>query len=287
MTFFKTRIAWVAYIIGAVVIFLYALFPSELAKEYLANLIRQTHPNLTLEIGRLRPGFPPALKLYDVSLYHSGQTIADLKNLKISPDILSLFLATTHVSFQGIGCGGNFKGGVDIVKKASDREIVIDADFVGIQVNQLEALRALTTHKLSGNLDGTLTLTSKVPQQALTGDLILTDAKIELSPPLLAQKELMFDSIEAELMFNGQALTIERCELIGDQLDGEVAGSIRFSPHSSSKILDLSGSVRPRAELLARLGSQVPKLLENQKLQTEGVHFKIKGPMDSPTYSFY
>ena len=165
--------------------------------------------------------------------------------------------------------------------------MVIDADLAGIQVDRLEALRAFTTHRLSGTLEGTLTVTNQMPRQALTGDLVLTDGKIELSPPLLAQKELTFDSIEARLMFNGHSLTIEHCELIGNQLDGEVAGSIRFSNHSSSKILDLTGNVRPHAELVARLGNQVPKLLQNKNLQTRGVPFKIEGPMESPTYSFY
>lgn len=287
MKFFNTRFAWAVYVLGAALVFLYVLFPSELLKEYLANRIHQAHPNLTVEIGRLKPGFPPALRLYDVSVFHSGWSIADLEHLKISPNMISLFLETTHISFKGNGYGGNFKGGMEIIKKNDDPEMVIDADLAGIQVDRLEALRAFTTHRLSGTLEGTLTVTNQMPRQALTGDLVLTDGKIELSPPLLAQKELTFDSIEARLMFNGHSLTIEHCELIGNQLDGEVAGSIRFSNHSSSKILDLTGNVRPHAELVARLGNQVPKLLQNKNLQTRGVPFKIEGPMESPTYSFY
>lgn len=287
MKFFKTRFAWAVYVLGAALVFLYVLFPSELLKEYLANRIHQAAPNLTVEIGRLKLGFPPALRLYDVSVYHSGWAIADLENLKISPNIVSLFLETTQVSFQGNGYGGHFKGDMDIIKKTDDREMVIDADLSGIQVDRLEALQAITTHRLSGILEGTLTVTNQMTRQALTGDLVLTDGKIELSPPLLDQKELTFDSIEAQLMFNGRSLTIEHCELIGNQLDGEVAGSIMFSNHSSSKILNLEGNVRPHAEFVARLGNQVPKLLENNSWQTQGVAFNIKGPMESPTYTFY
>ncbi len=287
MKFFKTRFAWAVYVLGAALVFLYVLFPSELLKEYLANRIHQAAPNLTVEIGRLKLGFPPALRLYDVSVYHSGWAIADLENLKISPNIVSLFLETTQVSFQGNGYGGHFKGDMDIIKKTDDREMVIDADLSGIQVDRLEALQAITTHRLSGILEGTLTVTNQMTRQALTGDLVLTDGKIELSPPLLDQRELTFDSIEAQLMFNGRSLTIEHCELIGNQLDGEVAGSIMFSNHSSSKILNLEGNVRPHAEFVARLGNQVPKLLENNSWQTQGVAFNIKGPMESPTYTFY
>lgn len=287
MKFFKTGIAWAVFIICAALLFLYILFPTDSAKEYLADLVRQTHPNLTLEIGQLKLGFPPSVKLYDVSVYHSDRNIADLENVTIWPDIVSLFLATTHISFKGNGHGGNFKGGVDIIKKAENREVIIDADLAGIQVNQLEALSALTTHKISGSLDGTLTFTAKVPHQELVGDLTLVDGKIDLSPPLLAQKVLAFDSIEAQLMFNGRILTIERCELQGDQLDGEVAGSIKFGHHLAARILDLSGTVRPHEALFARLSDQAPKLLANKNWQTQGVPFKIKGPVEAPTYSFY
>ncbi|MGD8989851.1 MAG: type II secretion system protein GspN [Desulfobacterales bacterium] len=287
MKLFQTRFAWAVYIIGAALVFLYVLFPSDLVKPYLADMMRQIHPNVTMKIGRFKLGFPPALRLHDVSVYHSGRAIADLENVKLSPHLLSLFMATTRISIKGNGYGGTFNGDVNITKKADDREIVVDADLAGIQVNQLEAIRELTAHKLSGVLNGTVTLTIQVPQQALTGDLILTDGKIELSPPLLSQRELTFDSIEAQLMFNGRSLMIEHCEMVGNQLDGEVAGSIQLSRQSSSNILDLKGNIRPRAELLARLGNQVPKLMENKNLQTQGVPFKIKGTIDSPTYTFY
>jgi type II secretion system protein N len=287
MKFFKTRIAWAVYIICAALLFLYALFPSNLVKEYVAHLIRHAHPKLTLEIGRLKLGFPPGLKLYDVNVYHAGRAIADFENVKITPEILSLFRAEKHISFKGNGYGGNFKGDVDIIKNADNREIIIDADLTGIQVKQLEALSILTTHKISGNLDGTLTFTAKAPRQELMGDLIMTDGKIELSRPVLAQKVLSFDSIETELAFSGRSLTIERCSLQGDQLDGEVVGSIKFGPHSSNGILNLSGTVRPHGAFLAQLGNHAPKLLANKNVQTQGVPFKINGSLGSPTYSFY
>ena len=287
MKFFKTRFAWAVYIFCAALIFLYALFPSDLAKEYLADYIRQTYPEVTLKIGRLKLGFPPGITLHDVSVYHSARAIADVGNMKIAPDLLSLFLETTHIAFKGNGYGGNFKGNVYIIKKTDNREIIIDADLAGLQLNQMEALSTLTTHKISGNLDGRLTFSAKVPHQALVGDLTLTDGKIEMAAPLLAQRVLTFDSIDAELTYNGRSLTIEHCELQGDQLDGALAGSIKFSPQSSSKILDLSGTFRPHEALLAQMGEQIPQLLADKTLQTQGVPFKIKGPMDSPTYSFY
>jgi type II secretion system protein N len=286
MQVFKAKIFWVFYIICAALIFFYILFPSDTVKEYLADQVRQVHPGLAVEIGRVKPGFPPGLKLYDVSVYHLGQTLAEMENLKISPDILSLFLSTTHLSFKGNGYGGTLAGQMDISKNSANREMTIDADLTGIQVKQLETLSALTTHKITGYLDGTLTFKTKAPQQGLSGDLILTDGQIEFSPPILNQNMLSFNTIEAELMLNNRSLTINRCQIEGNQLGAHVAGSIKFSGRSARKILDLSGTVNPHATLLAKLGKNLPQLLAGGNSDKQGFPFKITGPLDSPEYSF-
>ena len=230
MLVFKAKIFGVFYIICAALFFFYILFPSDTVKEYLADQVRLVHPGLAVEISRVKPSFPPGLKLYDVSVYHLGQILAEMDNLKISPDILSLFLSTTQLSFRANGYGGMLTGQVDI-----SREMTIDADLAGIQVKELQALSAITTHKISGNLDGTLTIKTKAPHQGLSGDLILTDGQIEFSPPLLNQNMLSFNTIEAELMLNNRSLTINRCQIEGNQLAAHVSGSIKFSGRSARK----------------------------------------------------
>lgn len=287
MHIFKSRILWAIYIVCAALFFFYYLFPSDAIKEYLADQIGRAQPYLTVKISRVKPAFPPGLRLYRISIFHLGQTIAGLDQLDISPDILSLFLATTHLTFEGNGYGGILKGRMDIIKKSPGREVLIDADLTGIQVNQIEALSAVTNHKISGNLEGTLTFRSNAPHQLLSGDLILTGGQIEFSPPVLNQNVLTFDTIEAEVELNSRALTINRCLLEGNQLEADIAGSIKFSGRSAEKILNLSGTVKPHQALLARLGGNVPELLKGSNLENQGFPFKIKGPMDSPQYSFY
>ena len=287
MQIIRSRILWAIYIICAALFFLYYLFPSDAIKEYLADRIRQAQPYLTVKINRVKPAFPPGLKLYSVRIYHLGQTVAGLDSLKISPDILSLFAATTHLRFEGNGYGGMLKGRADITRESRGQQMTIDADITGIQVNQIEGLSAVTTHKISGNLDGSLTFKSNATDQALNGDLILMGGQIELSPPVLNQNVVMFDTIEAELELDSRSLIINRCQFDGNQMEAEIAGSIKFNGRSSRKILNLSGTVRPDEELLAKLGQNVTELLKGSNLKNQGFPFKITGPMDSPRYSFF
>jgi type II secretion system protein N len=144
----------------------------------------------------------------------------------------------------------------------------------------------MTTHKISGNLDGTLIFDTQAPGQGLSGDLILSDGQIEFSPPVLNQTLLSFNTIEAELMLNNGSLTIQRCQIEGNQLDADVSGSIKFSGRSVKTLLNLSGTVRPHAALLAKLGKNIPQLFAGSQLDNQGLPFKITGTMDSPKYSF-
>ena len=287
MRIFKTRIIWLFYVVCAVLFFFYTLFPADTIKEYLADQVRQMHPDITVKIGRVKPAFPPGLKLYEVRVHHIGRTVADLEKLKIAPDILSLFFDTTHLSFKGSGYGGNLAGGVDIIKKSPSREVMIDAEFTGIQINRVEILQTLSTHKISGNLEGTLALKALVPRQTLAGNLILTEGQIELSPPVLNQNILTFDTIDAEIELNGLTLDIKQCLVEGNELDAEISGSITLAGRGPQKILDLSGTVQPHEELLSRLGKNLQSLLAGKNLENRGFPFKIRGPIDSPKYSFY
>jgi len=287
MNIFKSRISWAIYIICAGLFFLYVLFPSDMVKEYLADRIRQTHPNLTVRMERVRPALPLGLKLYAVSVYHLSQRIAELEDLKIAPDILSLFSATTHLAFKGEGYGGILTGAIDITADSPQRDVVVCADLSGIQVSRIEALRSLTTHRISGILDARLTFKNNAPGAPLTGNLTLTEGQIEFSAPIMQQRAIDFDSIEAELIFDGRSLTIKHCQLDGNQLNADVSGSIKLAGSSARKILDLSGTVTPHETLLVKLGQNVSQLIERYSLENQGIAFKISGSLDAPNYTFH
>jgi type II secretion system protein N len=287
MQIFKTRISWTIYIVCAALFFFYALFPSDTVKEYLADRVRQSHPGLTIKMDRVRPVFPPGLKLYEVSLYRLGQRIAEFEDLKITPDILSLFSDTTHLSFDGEGYGGILQGGIDIASHSSQRDVAVSADLTGVQIDRVEVLKSLTTHRISGNLNATLTFQASAPGEALTGNLTLAKGQIEFSAPIMKQNAINFDTINAELVFDGKSLTIKRCRLDGNLLDADISGSIKFSGRSARKILDLSGNLKPHEALLVKLGQNVSELIGSRDLQNQGIAFKINGPLDAPNYSFY
>ena len=69
----KKTIGYIAYTVGITVFFLYYLFPSEAVKGYIAYNLQAVDPQMTVDIARVKPSFPPGLKLTTVRLARSGR----------------------------------------------------------------------------------------------------------------------------------------------------------------------------------------------------------------------
>jgi hypothetical protein len=117
--------------------------------------------------------------------------------------------------------------------------------------------------------------------------LSITDGRIDFAQPLLNQKFLAFKNIDAELELKNQTLLIKRCSLKGSQMDASISGTISLDNRTGSNRLNLNGTMKPHHLLLASLGKSMPlNLLPRGKVGSKGFSFKIKGPLESPHFSF-
>ena len=79
------------YILVATVFFIYYLFPSDKVKNYIASGFNGLNSNVNISIDHVRPAFPPGLKLYKVNFYHMDNTLLETEQIKVVPNLLSLF----------------------------------------------------------------------------------------------------------------------------------------------------------------------------------------------------
>ena len=155
----------------------------------------------------------------------------------------------------------------------------------GVQVQGIPVLQRLSPHKVSGSLDGDFMITSTGPNPSMTGNLALSNCRIEFDQPVFSQDSLGFNNIVADLVLNRSTLVIKKFSARGNQLDADISGSIALNSGGRQKALNLTGSVTPHHLLLAKIENSLPvNFLRQQKAGKKAISFRIGGTVDVPEF---
>lgn len=286
MKFSKVKILYTIYIIGAVIFFLYVLFPAETLKQYIAYRLTQGNPSVKVTIDHLRAALPPGVKLYDITVSHRNAAIVDLDSLKITPSIFSILGSNKRIAFFGDAYSGQIKGTAEVDEETQPQKIEVDAELSEVQIQRISTLRSFIEHKLSGQLNGAVIFKNMGRDQTATGNFSITDGRIDFAQPVLNQKFLAFKDIDADLVLKNQELFIKRCSLKGSQMDATISGTISIDNRTGSNRLNVNGTMKPHHVLLASLGKNMPvNLIPRGKAGDKGFSFKIKGSLEAPVFS--
>ena len=80
---------YTVYTIGAVVFFLFMLFPSETLKRIIIEQMAAVQPDIEFETETIQLVFPPGLRVAPISLAYAGKPALQVDQIKIVP--LSFF----------------------------------------------------------------------------------------------------------------------------------------------------------------------------------------------------
>ena len=286
MNLSRNRILLSAYIIGLFVFFLYICFPSDSIRTYLANRLSNMSPQIRVTIERVKQAFPPGIRLFNVQLYHQDNFWGSIENIKLIPSLLSLFGSETEFSFQGNAYTGEIKGNAEISTNSPAVSMMVDTTLSGVQVKDVEAIQDVSDYNISGILNATIAYTADARNQTMKGTLKLSDSRLELAVPVFNQDLLTFRDVQAEVLLNNQTLTIQRCDITGNQLDASISGSIILNRGTGTKGLNLNVNITPHSVLLAELKKSMPLfLLKGGKNADQDISFKIRGTMEAPEFS--
>ena len=281
----KKTLLYTAYIIGITVIFLYYLFPSEAVRDYVVYKIARVNPGISVTIDRVSPVLPPGIKLHAVGIAHGNQALIDLDNVKITPGLLSFFSSTKTARFKSRVNAGSVDGWAQVNRLSDQPTEKIEGTISGVQVQGIPALKRLTAHKITGNLDGDFMIAGTGPNRSMTGNLTLSDGRIDFDQPVIGQSSLGFKKIEADLVLNNGNLTIKKCSARGSQLDADIAGTIALNTGRRPNALNLNGSVTPHHGFLAKMENSMPAdLLRQKKTGKTAISFKIGGTLEVPDF---
>jgi len=283
----KITLLYTAYIIGITIFFLWYLFPSDTLKDYLAYRLGQVNPDIDVTIDRISPVLPPGIKLHEVYISHQNMALLEVESLKIMPGLGSLFSDTTDIDFKGRLYEGTLRGRAEISAAPEERGIKIESNFSGIQVQQISALQQLSDHDISGGLGGNIVYANGKTSGKLSGNLNMTNCRLELAAAIFNQDLFEFKNIDTDLALQNRTLAINGFKATGNQLDLNIDGKVKLNKIEPAKnTLNLTGTVTPHHVFMAKIEKDIPvNLLRKKKSGQTAISFKIGGTWDNPGFS--
>lgn len=274
------------YIIVAIVFFIYYLFPSDKVKNYVTSGFNRINSDISISIDHVKPAFPPGLKLYKVNFYHMDDALLKANQIKIVPNILSLFRSKTIFFFNGRAFEGILEGRGEYTKNRPDQDVIIEGKFSNINIQQISAVKQFIGRNLTGILEGNFTYrNSEKLGVNHVAKFIISDGEIELLTPVLKLKNIHFSKIEAEMTMENQRLKVKRCIINAEPLDGNVSGLINLRKPLEQSYLRLLGVIKPNQEFLSELGKDLPaNLLPEKIFSNKVVRIRIYGTLDEPRF---
>jgi type II secretion system protein N len=283
----KKTLLYTAYIIGITIFFLWYLFPSDTLKDYLAYRLGQVNSDIAVAVGRISPVLPPGIKLHGVHISQQNTALFEVESLKLMPALKSLFSDTTAIDFKGRLYEGTLSGRAEISAVPEGPGIKIEGNFNGVQVQQISALQHMSDHKISGGLGGNIVYANGKNSGKLSGNLKMTNCRLELAAAIFNQDMFEFKNVDTNLALQNRTLVIDGFKATGNQLDLNIAGRVKLNQGDPAKnALNLKGTLTPHHVFMAKIEKDIPiNLLNKKKSGQKAISFKIDGTLDDPGFS--
>jgi len=282
----KQRFLYAAYVILVTLFFLYILFPSEVAKKYIISGLTRINPDFDITISKVKPDFPPGIKLYNVGAYYKGDSIFDAEKILLSPAILSFFAGRLSLDIGSSLYAGLIEAKVDFSwKKFLPEKAYIRMD--DIQIGEIIMLKNLIPHDLEGVLNGNITYEAgEAKNISVISDILLSEFGIEFLSPYYSLETLSLKNIEADLELNGNQLKVNRFTNTGGDADGSLSGSVLIRNVIGRSVLNLKGSVRPNLVFIEKLGKKNPvvKVFFKKSSGNRDIPIHIQGTLERPRF---
>jgi type II secretion system protein N len=279
MTTRNRRLLIGLYLLSAALVFLYTGFPSEALRAHVTHSLSARLPELSVAIGDMRLALPAGIALNGVRVYHANVPLAVIDQLRIHPNLFSLWQAKTHYDFDGTVGDGQIAGTAATETAGDRKRVSLNARLAGVLLQKLPATQSLFGNKLAGRLDGTLGVNDA---GTLTGKLSVSEGRVELATPIFDQNVFSFRTAEADLSLQNRTVLVRNGRMKGTDLDAEISGTIALDTAQGKNALNLSGRVSPHPAFLAKVEGSLPPTLLRRRA---GISFKVSGALNSPWFS--
>ena len=227
----KRWVLYILYIFVAVVFFLYYLFPSDAAKDFIASYLQRKQPDYQVAVEQVKPVFPAGIRLRTLDISYKNDVWLELDQLTVTPNYLSLFSDKKSFNFKASAYEGEVSGKIFLTGEGSPFEISGDADLHNIRLDDIQRLQTLVGRKFQGNLNGVVRYhNNKGADRKIDMELNLSNCTVKIDHPLITSSidQVTFKTIDAVVAIDQQALELKQCKGLGTQADGDLSGFFAF-----------------------------------------------------------
>jgi len=271
---------WFLYSIYAValaIFFVYYLFPTERLKTFIVMQVSRINPALRVTVAKAGLMLPPGVRLERVQVDHDNDPLMFADDLAILPHLKTLLSDRKLYSFRMKTYEGEVTGTAEI---DGTGQVTIDAVVAGLKLSGLPFLKRLSANHIEGILDGKFAyVAASGKPEALNINLDINNMAITLGTPFFTLDQIRFDKVHADAVLRNQRLEITRVALTGEQVEGNLAGSVTLNTDLMQSVVLLNGTVIPQKQFLENSGVQVSGPILAGLKAGGGIPIRISGPL--------
>ncbi len=277
------KIIYFIYLTVVTVAFLFWLFPEDKVRNFVKRGVAHVDSDISVDIGGVSPLFPPGLKLKDISVQYKGAPVATPAYIRTVPRLLSLFGQSPRFFFKTNVFGGIIHGDCQVM---DDRSTNADIRITGIKLEDIKQLRAISPHRITGLLDGDMTVNALNNSIKADSNIEFEDFSIELATPFFDMDRIMFHTVKAELSVTPRRLQVTSSTFEGEALSGTFTGYVIIRAPLESSIINLKGFVKPQAAFIKNAGKTLPlDILMKKDSDGKGFPIMLRGTLQEPQLS--
>jgi type II secretion system protein N len=287
MTRFRIRILYALYALAAALFFLFLLFPGESIKKEIADHIERMYPPYRIRIESLRTSLPPGLQMTGLTLMNNGDPLITISKLNLIPKFFRLMRGQRSFRFHGNAYEGTFSGKMDCKKGDWSRAEQLSLNVANLKIQEaaLKVIEGIPV--ISGILDGGVTYSqSDKGGNVMAATVSLKEVTLGL-PAISAQMEgIAFETVNAAFSIEKQTVNFRRFAFTGNQLEGNITGSVRLAEPAAKSLLNLRLEISIRPEYHDKLAQLMPLvLMQNRNDSQNRYKLRIFGKLEKPGFS--
>ena len=289
----KSIFFYVAYTLGAFVVFLYLLFPGEKLATQLSQTLNQSEKTVDISVGDLQWLLPLGLGGDTIVVSFPDKSRVVVDHLWLKPVLTTIFNESPafkfDMAFYKGSASGKFKAPFSLEQGLNKvpSTYLVDVQFDDINIEKFQYVTGQGLITVSCLAGGRLTL-SRSQDRGIwgTGEVIISNCAIDIAHGILSSMGIPgvnFKTVKITYRLVDNRLEIMGCRATGPEMSLTVSGEIALKAPFSNSRLDLKGRLQPDAGYLSNL-SNLPPMVSGLlgRFKGKGLPFKIKGTLERP-----